>query len=240
MVVLTISQRINTNKSLSVTFGRGMVRSVIIARVNDGLPLAASMDDDELDRDFPDHKAKAKSILKTLVTATEPMTSIEAGQYFFHVLIEESVAYVSICDRLYPKKLAFSLLGDLHKEFSTQFGGMVEAAARPYAFIKFDTFIQKTKRSYQDVRARQNLERLQEELVDVRKIMTTSITDVLERGAKLENMSLLSSNLSAESRRYLRDTQKLNWMMLWRTYGPISIVVLVVILFFYLYIRYLW
>jgi vesicle transport protein SEC22 len=167
------------------------------------------------------------------------MASIEAGQFSFHVLLTEDVGYVGLCDRVYPKKLAFSLLSDLQREFATQFAGLVDSAARPYAFIKFDSFIQKTKRSYQDVRARRNLDRLQEELVDVTKIMTTSINDVLERGSKLENMSLLSSNLSAESRKYLRDTRNLNLMMLWRTYGPLAIISFALLLFFYLYWKFL-
>lgn len=167
----------------------------------------------------------------------EEMSSLEAGQYFFHVYLAEGVAYLALSDRLYPKKLAFSLLTDLQRAFSREFGPLVDSATRPYAFIKFDTVIQKMKRSYQDVRARQNLDRLQEELLDVTKIMTTSINTVLERGGKLENMSLLSSNLSQESRRYLRETRKLNWMMLWRTYGPIAMIVAGLVLFFYIYYK---
>lgn len=165
------------------------------------------------------------------------MIDIEAGHFTFHVLLAEGVAYIGLADKLYPRKLAFSLLTDLKKEFYSQYGAVVESTVRPYAFIKFDSFIQKTKKSYQDVRAKQNLDRLHEELVDVTKIMTESINDVLERGNKLEKMSLLSSNLSQESRRYLQNTRRLNWMMLWRTYGPIGIIVLALIVFFYLFFK---
>lgn len=131
------------------------------------------------------------------------------------------------------------MLDELASEFSTQFGQLIESATRPYAFIKFDGYIQRAKRSYQDVRARHNIDRLQEELVDVTKIMTSSINDVLERGSKLENMSLLSSNLSQDSRKYLRDTRKLNLLLLWRTYGPVSIMGLVFILVIYIWHRFL-
>lgn len=193
----------------------------------------------QLVRDFIDYKSRTKSVIKSLASQTEPMASIETGHFFFHVLIAENVGYIGLCDRLYPKKLAFALLGNLQREFHTQFGQIVESAARPYAFIKFDSFIQKAKRSYQDVRARQNLDRLQEELLDVTKIMTTSINDVLERGSKLENMSLLSNNLSQESRRYLHTSRRLNVMMLWRKYGPLAFITAAVVLFFYLWFRFL-
>ena len=47
----------------------------------------------------------------------------------------------------YPKKLAYQYLDELQREFDTLFGGQqVEQAARPYTFIKFDTFIQKVRR----------------------------------------------------------------------------------------------
>ena len=42
-----------------------------------------------------------------------------------------------------------------------------ETAARPYAFVKFDTVIQRTKRQYADARAQRNLDRLQAELSEV-------------------------------------------------------------------------
>jgi hypothetical protein len=36
--------------------------------------------------------------------------------------------------------------------------------ARPYAFVKFDTFIQRTKKQYQDPRNQRNLQKLNEDL----------------------------------------------------------------------------
>lgn len=42
-----------------------------------------------------------------------------------------------MCDRAYPKKLAFQYLEDLANEFERVNGSQIETAARPYAFIKF-------------------------------------------------------------------------------------------------------
>lgn len=42
-----------------------------------------------------------------------------------------------MCDRSYPKKLAFQYLEDLKNEFERVNGNQIETAARPYAFIKF-------------------------------------------------------------------------------------------------------
>lgn len=52
-------------------------------------------------------------------------------------IIEGRVCYLTMCDRAYPKKLAFQYLEDLKNEFERVYGNQIETAARPYAFIKF-------------------------------------------------------------------------------------------------------
>jgi hypothetical protein len=47
-----------------------------------------------------------------------------------------------MCDRSYPKKLAFQYLEDLKNEFERVNGSQIETAARPYAFIKFGMFLE--------------------------------------------------------------------------------------------------
>ncbi|KAI9112081.1 hypothetical protein K1719_016977 [Acacia pycnantha] len=43
------------------------------------------------------------------------------------------VCYLTMCDRAYPKKLAFQYLEDLRNEFERVNGSLIETAARPYA-----------------------------------------------------------------------------------------------------------
>ena len=105
--------------------------------------------------------------------------------------------------------------------------------------ILLDNIIQKTKRSYQDIRAKQNMSKLQEELLDVSHIMTSNIKDVLERGNKLENMSLMSDALATESKRYVRDARQLNLDALYRKYGTPSILLAIVLFSLWIWIKYL-
>ena len=65
--------------------------------------------------------------------------SYESGPYYLHYLIEGGVCYLTLCERGYPKKLAYQYLEELQREFDTQNRGSVETVARPYAFIKFGT-----------------------------------------------------------------------------------------------------
>jgi vesicle transport protein SEC22 len=102
-------------------------------------------------------------------------------------LIDDAICYLTITDKSYPRKLAFSYLQELAKEFATSYGTeALKPNLRPYAFVQFDTFISATKRVYQDSRAQSNLDRLNVELQDVTKVMTKNIEDLIYRGDSLD------------------------------------------------------
>ncbi|KAL0704028.1 hypothetical protein Bca4012_070453 [Brassica carinata] len=180
-----------------------MVKMTLIARVTDGLPLAEGLDDG---RDLPDSDMYKQQ--KTLVT---------------------------MCDRSYPKKLAFQYLEDLKNEFERVNGPNIETAARPYAFIKFGiyTFIQKTKKLYQDTRTQRNIAKLNDELYEVHQIMTRNVQEVLGVGEKLDQVSEMSSRLTSESRVYADKAKDLNRQALIRKWAPVAIVLGVVFLLFW-------
>ncbi|KAG6493432.1 hypothetical protein ZIOFF_048418 [Zingiber officinale] len=129
---------------------------------------------------------------------------------FVIYIIEGRVCYLTMCDRSYPKKLAFQYLEDLKNEFERVNGNQIETAARPYAFIKFDTFIQKTKKLYLDTRTQRNIAKLNDELYEVHQIMTRNVQEVLGVGEKLDQVSELSSRLTSESRIYADKAKDLN------------------------------
>jgi vesicle transport protein SEC22 len=59
-----------------------MVKTVLIARVVDGLPLAASMDDEE-SQDLTEFKNQAKLLFKRLSSQQEQRCSLDSPPYIF-------------------------------------------------------------------------------------------------------------------------------------------------------------
>jgi len=146
---------------------------------------------------------------------------------------------MTICERSYPRQLAFSYLDELSKEFYTSHGNEVEKKnLRPYAFMKFDTFMQKTKKVYQNTRTQHSLDRLNSELNEVANIMTKNLENVLWRGEGLEKMSSLSDQLRYESQKYKKSARDLNLQLLYRKYGPPAVILLV--FFLVIYWRFWW
>uniref|UniRef100_A0A0E0KK01 Longin domain-containing protein n=1 Tax=Oryza punctata TaxID=4537 RepID=A0A0E0KK01_ORYPU len=217
-----------------------MVKLTMIARVTDGLPLAEGLDDgrDQKYADF--YKQQAKLLFKNLSKGQHEASrmSIETGPYFFHYTIEGRVCYLTMCDHSYPKKLAFQYLEDLKNEFERVNGSQIETAARPYDFIKFDTFIQKTKKLYLDTRTQRNLAKLNDELYEVHQIMTRNVQEVLGVGEKVIEMS---TRLTSDTRIYADKAKDLNCQftiygqlaLIWK-YAPVAIVIGVVLMLFWL------
>lgn len=201
-----------------------MVKSTQIARLDDGLMLAASVDDEQAEAELSDVKSQAKMLFKRMSRNSAPEASIESGQYNLHYTINDDICFLCICDRSYPRKLAFTYLADLTTEFTTTYppSQYHSPNLRPYAFIQFDTFIQRTKKTYQDSRASQNLDKLNDELRDVTKVMTKNIEDLLYRGDSLERMGELSGRLREDSRKYKKAAVRINWELLLKQYGPFA------------------
>ncbi|KAF8665626.1 hypothetical protein AX16_000081 [Volvariella volvacea WC 439] len=214
-----------------------MVRSTIIARASDGLPLAASVDDEQTDQELQEHKQQAKLIFRRITPNSEPRCSIESGSYTLHYVISENVVFLTITDKSYPRKLAFSYLDELSKEFATTYGSKVETARKPYPFVAFDTFMSKTARIYRDTRTFSNsnsgLDKLNDELQDVTRIMTKNMEELLWRGDSLDRMSHLSSSLRSESEKYRKAARNINIQAMIRQYAPLGAVGLLALILLY-------
>ncbi|KAH9843979.1 protein transport protein Sec22 [Rhodofomes roseus] len=231
-----------------------MVKSTLVVRASDALPLAASVDDEQTEHALQEHKQQAKLIFRRITPNAEPRCSIESAQYTLHYLISDNVVYLVIADKSYPRKLAFSYLDELSKEFATSYGAKVDTARKPYAFGGFDTFMGKTTRLYQDTRTANaagssNLDRLNDDLQDVTRIMTKNMEELLWRGDSLDStcstlseltmccnalhssgMSHLSSSLRSESEKYRKAARNINIQAMLRQYAPIGAVIFILII----------
>ncbi|KAA8493026.1 25.3 kDa vesicle transport protein [Porphyridium purpureum] len=242
-----------------------MPKITMIGRLADGLPLAASMADEKdahanemetyerqakkllrsLSRAAPPHESGMNTayaidvVVKPGPTASQTFVSVESGTAFcFHYVVDGGVCFLTLTERAYPRKLAYDYIDELRKEFLTVYGAQVAGASKPYEFIRFDGFIQKTKKLYTDSRTQRNLDKLNTELKDVHNIMTKNINEVLGRGERLDAVETKSYRLTSESKKYSESAKHANRMRLLRTYGPAGVILFVfAFLFWFIYGR---
>ncbi|EFE33641.1 uncharacterized protein ARB_07586 [Trichophyton benhamiae CBS 112371] len=199
--------------------------------------LAASVDNEQAESELSDVKSQTKEIVARLNRNSEQQASISSGRYSLQYgdgfpkeipgheeISNDDICFLCIAEQSYPRKLAFSYLSDIATEFFNTYSPTryLSSSLRPYAFVEFDSFIQRTKKSYQDSRASQNIDKLNDELKDVTKVMTKNIEDLLYRGDSLERMGEMSGRLREDSKKYRKAAVRINWELLIKQYGPFA------------------
>lgn len=214
-----------------------MALLTLIARASDGVPLSASIQDDEQsDKDLNDYQHRAKKIFRKLSPQSPPRCSIESPPLVFHYIIEGGVCYLGLCEPNYSPGLAFKYLETVHQEFSEQHGQEIYKAMRPYHFIEFGTEINRIKRNFQDGQSRRGsqLRDISDQLQGVQHIMFENIDAVLQRGELIENLSKRASILVDSSKMFRKEARFLNL----RTSVAAKIAILVFVLIFIVFLRF--
>jgi len=155
-----------------------------------------------------------------------------------------------MADKSFDKRLAYAYLDELQKEFTSLYEGQIETVKRPYFFIRFDTFIQKTKKIYMDTRAGRNLQMLKDEIQETLSIAHKTVDEVLSRGKNLDGVCVvfvlltwrleinrLSTNLSADSERFRARTEHMNKMAMLQKWAPAIVMGLIALLLIWLLVR---
>ena len=88
-------------------------------------------------RGLQDYQGQAKMLFRKLNEHSPARSSIETGIMMFHYIIENGVCYLTLSDKSFSKRAAFSYLEDLAAEFWREYGDRVATAQRPYLFIEF-------------------------------------------------------------------------------------------------------
>ncbi|XP_060681180.1 vesicle-trafficking protein SEC22c isoform X1 [Hemiscyllium ocellatum] len=124
-----------------------MILFAYVARVTDGLPLSASTDF-ECSRELQECKKQLKVVSKMLGQFPGRGT-VKNNQLHIHFTSSQGIAYMTICCSYYPTTMAFCFLEELGMEFISSFEiAKIHMVSRPYAFLEFDSIIQKIKWHY--------------------------------------------------------------------------------------------
>ena len=150
---------------------------------------------------------------------------------------------MTVADKNYNLKLVFVYLQEVAHAFvdelrntygsanNIDYLSKIENIENQYAFLKFERIILKKKKEFKDVNAQENLDKLNQELIDVNKIMTESFEMLLNRDNNLSKIQAQSATLRDTSKDLRKSAKKLKMSMLFRKYAtPIIICVIITFL----------
>lgn len=146
-----------------------MILYALIVRTHDGLPLSASTDvGGQVYREVQETRKHMKALARKLTRLDDRCTLRLNRQHVIHFISSMGVSFLALCEISYQAVLAFSFLDELMREFIVLYNTQqINKAVRPYAFIEFDSHIQKMRQRYNSSRtlaSRVNLSNLMEEI----------------------------------------------------------------------------
>jgi vesicle transport protein SEC22 len=170
--------------------------------------------------------------------------SISSGDCVFYYMVRDSLCFLTMTEASYPKRVAFLyldevadvVLTELANEYGNEWRSQVDRAARPFQFIHYDPLIQRKQRDFRDARQQNN--KLQEDLSEIQTIMRKNIDEILNRGEKLDHVSSISQDLQQKSKDFKWGAKKLTWQARLQQYGPMVAGSLFVLLV--LYFKFFW
>ena len=176
--------------------------------------------------------------------------------------MQDGIVYLTIAERSYPQKLAFLFLKEVAECFQEELknsygttGGIdylskIETIENSYSFLKFgmhssptyprvERVIAKKRKDFRDSNAKENIDKLNQELLDIKSIMHENFDMILNRDKNLGKISQMSSDLKDNSKRFKRDAKKLRlslWLQKYASFIAVGAIVLfIVYIKFYLF-----
>ena len=168
----------------------------------------------------------------------------------FSFITREGIVYLTIAERGYNMKLVFVFLQEIALAFQDElrntygtasnidYLSKIETIENQYAFLRFEKTILKKKKEFKDHTAQENLAKLNQELIDVNKIMTESFEMLLNRDGNLKKIEGQSANLRDSSKDLRKSAKNLKMAFWFRKYmTPIILCAIVAfLLFMYLFV----
>ena len=103
----------------------------------------------------------------------------------------------------YLQEIAESFRHELQNTYGTSSGidyqSQIECIESSYKFLKFEKVINKKRKEFKDANTKDNIDKLNQELVDVKNIMSESFEMLLNRDKNLNQLSELGKNLCEDS-----------------------------------------
>lgn len=131
-----------------------MIIYASLVRIEDGTPLSATTD---FSSDADQRVREGKRCIKLLgkhISKWGKRVCLPADEITIHCVMDDSTGYLAVCEANYPHILAYSFLDEVMREFSILYtASVVKSVRRPYAFVEFDHFLQKTRQKYNSTRA---------------------------------------------------------------------------------------
>lgn len=155
------------------------------------------------------------------------------GSYLFHYISEDRIIYLCITDDDFERSKAFTFLNEVKRRFQTQYGVRAQTAL-PYSMnSEFSRVIASQMRALTDHKEKDNIEKVEAQVDELKGIMVRNIDQIADRGERLELLVDKTEDLQANAVTFKKSSRYLARSMWWKNVKITIIIVIVVIVILY-------
>jgi vesicle-associated membrane protein 7 len=139
--------------------------------------------------------------------------------YVFHYMVEGSLCYLSMSDEN-KHRIPYAFLSDIQNHFVAKYGMEAPLLANAFSYNEeFSKTIQERMDFYNSDAAEatvDNIGAVKNQIDDVKETMIQNISNILERGERLELLVEKTDNLNQQAFRFEVSSHRLRRTMYWR------------------------
>uniref|UniRef100_A0A7E4UW69 Synaptobrevin YKT6 n=1 Tax=Panagrellus redivivus TaxID=6233 RepID=A0A7E4UW69_PANRE len=141
---------------------------------------------------------------------TPSRNSCKEQQYMVHCFIrQDNLTGVAITDEEYEPRVAFTMLSKILEDFTNVIPPAKWDSIQNESQCTYSRLEELIKK-WQNPREADSLTRVQDEVEETKIVLHNTITSVLERGEKLDDLVKASENLSEQSKMFYTSARKMN------------------------------
>mmetsp|Transcript_7151 Transcript_7151/g.11540 ORF Transcript_7151/g.11540 Transcript_7151/m.11540 type:complete len:221 (+) Transcript_7151:78-740(+) len=143
------------------------------------------------------------------------MTYSFNDEHLFHYLVQDGITFLCMTDKGSRRRTPFLYLEDLGRRWGATFGGAGHTAIA-YAMNRGFAPVLRRQAEHFNGQDGDDIERVKNQIDEVKDVMMQNIDSILERGEKLELLVERSDNLVQESFRFQKSAKALKRSQYWR------------------------
>jgi len=159
--------------------------------------------------------------------------SYVADRHIFHYVVEDGITYLCMADEEFGRRLPFAFLEDIKNRFKSTFADRGKTALAYGMNADFSRILQNQMDYYSNNPNADKINRVRNEIDEVKSVMVQNIEKVLERGERIELLVDRTENLNQTAFQFKKKSTQVKRRMWWK-----SVKVMVILIFVLLIIAY--
>ncbi|XP_076944995.1 vesicle-associated membrane protein 711-like [Bidens hawaiensis] len=158
----------------------------------------------------------ARQILDKIPGTNDMNVSYSQDRYIFHVKRTDGLSILCMADDLAGRRIPFAFLEDIHQRFVKTYGPAVLTAQAYGMNDEFSRVLSQQMEYYSNDPNADRMNRLKDEMSQVRNVMIQNIDKVLERGDRLESLVDKTANMQSNTFRFKKQSRRFRNTMWWQ------------------------